>query len=307
MRKAIAAIVLLALLGLVGWVAYQRATKKGESNRPRERGAAVAVRLAPVERGMIRDVSVFTGSVKPNTYFVCAPKISGPLKSLLVNIGDRVKSGQVIGVIDDEEYRQQVAQAEAELEVAKASLEEGRTVMELARRELARAQSLYAKQVASEADLDEAKARFAAQEAKFRVAQASLAQRDAALKAAQVRLSYTRITVSWREAPADEERIVAEKFADAGAMLAANVPVVSIIDLDPVLAVINVIERDYSKIGIGHAATVTTDAFPDKTFTGKVVRVAPLLKEASRQARVEVEVPNKDGLLKPGMFVRSDL
>jgi RND family efflux transporter MFP subunit len=66
----------------------------------------------------------------------------------------------------------------------------------------------------------------------------------------------------------------------------------------------HVIERDYSKVRIGQEAIVATDAFPGVTFTGRVLRVAPLLKEASRQARVEIEIPNPDETLKPGMFVR---
>ena len=66
-----------------------------------------------------------------------------------------------------------------------------------------------------------------------------------------------------------------------------------------------VIERDYPKVTIGQQAIVTTDAYPDRTFTGGITRIAPLLKESSRQARVEVEVPNDDLMLKPGMFVRA--
>jgi multidrug efflux pump subunit AcrA (membrane-fusion protein) len=52
---------------------------------------------------------------------------------------------------------------------------------------------------------------------------------------------------------------------------------------------------------------ITTDAFPARTFSGTVVRKAPLLKESSRQARVEIEVPNPERLLAPGMFVRAEI
>jgi RND family efflux transporter MFP subunit len=71
--------------------------------------------------------------------------------------------------------------------------------------------------------------------------------------------------------------------------------------------VIHVIERDYSEVRTGQEAILTTDAFPGRNFTGRVVRVAPLLKETSRQARVEIEVPNRDRLLKPGMFIRAQI
>jgi RND family efflux transporter MFP subunit len=54
-------------------------------------------------------------------------------------------------------------------------------------------------------------------------------------------------------------------------------------------------------------AIIATDAFPDRAFTGKIARIAPLLKETARQARVEIDIPNPDTMLKPGMFVRVNI
>jgi len=87
-------------------------------------------------------------------------------------------------------------------------------------------------------------------------------------------------------------------------MLASNTPIVSIIDIGKLIAAIHVIEQDYPKISVGQEATVSTDAFPDRSFSGKVVRIAPILKEKSREARIEIEIPNPKKTLKPGMFVR---
>jgi RND family efflux transporter MFP subunit len=101
--------------------------------------------------------------------------------------------------------------------------------------------------------------------------------------------------------------VVGERFVDDGAMLAPNASIVSVLDIRTLTGVIYVIERDYSKVRIGQPAVVSTDAFPGKTFLGRVVRVAPILKETSREARVEIEVPNPDGVLKPGMFIRVEI
>ena len=229
----------------------------------------------------------------------------GRLEKLLVNIGDRVKRGQLIAVLDDEEYAQQVEQARAELEVTKANLIEKRSSLDVSRREFKRAQALRQKKIASESELDAAQAQYKAQDAKYKVALAQVTQKEAALKAAQVRLSYTQIKASWEDG--GETRVAGEKFVDEGAMLKANAPIVSILDIHSLTAVIHVIERDYSKVRVGQKVVVTTDAFPGSTFTGKIVRIAPLLKETSRQARVEIEVPNRDRLLKPGMFIRAHI
>jgi RND family efflux transporter MFP subunit len=220
----------------------------------------------------------------------------------MVNIGDIVKGDQLIAELDDEEYRQQVSQAIAELEVAQANQQEYRNTLENARREYERTAALREKKIASESQLDASESEYKTQQAKLRVAIAQGSQKKAALEMAKVRLSYAQIRVPQNHITG--YRVVGERFVDEGAMLAPNTAIVSILDIGRMLAVINVIERDYPKIQPGLAAVITTDAFPRQTFSGKVVRIAPVLKEKSREARVEIEIPNEEGLLKPGMFAR---
>ena len=302
MKKALVILVVLAVAGLFGWEVYRRASmSSGESVRP-HKAFAVAVEVANVQKTEIHDVELFTGSLIPESYFIVAPKVAGRLEKLFVDIGDSIKQGQLVAMLDDGEYAQQVEQARAELEVSRANVKESRSSLDIAKREFERAQALRQKKITSESDLDAARAKYEAQEARYKVALAQVAQKGAALKAVKVRLSYTKMRVSWEDG--DEHRIIGERFVDEGAMLKANDPIVSILDIQSLTAVIHVIERDYSKVRTGQEATVTTDAFPELTFKGKVLRVAPLLKETSRQARVEIEIPNPEGILKPGMFVR---
>ncbi|MCK5553167.1 MAG: efflux RND transporter periplasmic adaptor subunit, partial [Deltaproteobacteria bacterium] len=305
MKKTLGILIVLTLMALVGWQVHRRVSTSLKGSQRQRRAVAVAVEVAPVHKGTIRDIGLFTGSLLPKSYFVVAPKIAGRLEKLLVNIGDRVKRGQLIAVLDDEEYVQQVEQARAELEVAKANVEESRSTLDMAQREFERAKALRQKKIASESELDAALAQFKAQGAKCKVALAHVAQKEAALKAAQVRLSYTKIRAWWEDG--NEPRVVGERFVDEGAMLKANDSIVSVLEIQTLTGVIHVIERDYSAVQIGQEARITTDAFPGKPFTGKVIRVAPLLKETSRQARVEVEIPNRERLLKPGMFIRAQI
>ena len=165
--------------------------------------------------------------------------------------------------------------------------------------------ALRQKKIASESELDAADAAFKAQSAKHKVALAQVAQKEAALKAAQVRLSYTKIAVSFDGTGG--QWVVGERFVDEGAMLAANDSMVSVIEIGSLVATVFVGERDYAKVRVGQKALVSTDACSEKSFTGKIVRVAPLLKETSRQARIEIDVPNPEGMLKPGMFVRVEI
>lgn len=313
MKKLIVTLVVLAglgSLGFLGWRIYVKVkearTQKGGGGRRGGKGGggvAVAVELSPVRKATVRDIARFTGSLFPRSRFIVAPKVAGRLEKLTVDVGSLVKRGQLIAELDDDEYAQQVEQARAELAVAKATVAECKSALDVAARELERVRTLREKKVASESEFDESEARHAACDAKRKVALAEVARREAALKTTEVRRSYTRIHVSWRNAA--ETRVVGERFVDEGTMLNANAPIVSILDNSVMTAVIDVIERDYTKVRSGQVAVITTDAFPGREFTGKIVRIAPLLKETSRQARIEMEIPNSERLLKPGMFVRA--
>jgi RND family efflux transporter MFP subunit len=302
MKKKLALVVIVLFAGLLGWQVYVRLASSGKPEGRKRGMISVAVEISPIRQMELKDIGSFTGSLYPKSQFIVAPKIAGRLEKLFVKIGDPVKRDQLIAVLENDEFIQQVDQSKAELEVAKANFQESRTSLEIARREFERAKTLRQKKIASESELDTAEAQFTAQDAKHKVAAAQVAQKEAALKAAQVRLAYAQIRASWEDG--NDTRVVGERFVDEGAMLAPNTSIVSVLDIRALTGVIYVIERDYSKVRTGQEASVSTDAFPGRTFPGKVVRVAPILKETSREARVEIEVPNPEGLLKPGMFIR---
>jgi RND family efflux transporter MFP subunit len=294
----IAAGLLVAIF--LAWKIYQKAFS-GAASGPGPGGVAVAVEVAPITRGTLRDLGSFTGTLTAKTHVIVAPKIAGRLNRLLVDIGDPVRSGQLLAVLEDEEYRQQVIQAEADLRVAKANLEEARSTLSMAARNLERARALHQSGIQSDAQLDQVVSQHESQQAQFSVAEAQVANREAALESARVRLSYTRISASWeRGRPV---RYVGERFVDEGVLLAANTPILSVIELQPITAVIHVTASEYFRLRPAQPARISGSAFPGKEFKGRIVRIAPLLQEASRQARVEVEVDNPEHLLKPGMFV----
>jgi RND family efflux transporter MFP subunit len=302
MKKILFILIILAGLGLLGWQIYEKASDSRKGSKRERRKVTVAVEVVLVKKASIREVGNFTGSLYPLSKFILAPKIAGRLEKILVNIGDTVKGGQLVAVLNDDEYRQQVIQAKAELEVAKANLEERKSTIENAKREYERTVTLRKKKIASESQLDAAESEFKAQQAKLNVATAQISQKMAALKMANIRLSYAQIQVTENNNTGCQ--VVGERFVDEGAMLAPNTPIVSVLDIEKLIACIHVIERDYPKIQPGLEAVISTDAFPGRTFTGKVIRIAPFLKETSREARVELEIPNAQKLLKPGMFVR---
>lgn len=300
----ITALVIL-VLGFFGWIVYKKAFVADKNSGMSQRGISVAVEIAPIQRSSIKDVGQFSGTLIPKSQFTIAPKISGRLNQLLIDIGDPVRRDQLVAVLEDEEYQQQVIQAEADLQVARANLEEAKSFLEMAKRDLERARTLHQKGIQSDSQLDAVVAQNDAQEARYKVGVAQLANKEAALEASRVRLSYTRIRASWEKGR--DIRYVGERFVNEGAMLSPNTPILSIIELQPITAVIHVTDREYFRLKTEQQATITSSAFSEKTFSGRVVRIAPLLKETSRQARVEIEIQNPEGLLKPGMFISTQI
>ena len=257
----------------------------------------VAIEIDTVKFEPIKEIREFTGTVYPMYQYVVAPKVSGRVVELTKRIGDWVKTGELIARIDDAEYQQAVFEAEANLKIAQASLTESESQFELAKQEMERVQSLQQKGIASPSELDTANTTYEAQQSRLELARAQVEQREASLRSAKIRLSYTVLT-------ATEPGFIGERYVDEGSLLAPNDPLVSVIGINNVIVRTTIIERDYGRITVGQSAEVEVDAFPSKRFPGKVARIAPMLQEASRVAKMEVEVTNESLLLKPGMFTR---
>ena len=301
MRIAVV-ILALATLGALAWGIRERLDARGESV-PAARPSAVPVEVAPVERGPIEESRTFSGTLEPPAEFVVAPKVGGRIVRLAVDLADDVTRGAVVAELDDEEATQLVAQAEADLAVAEARAVEAESRLEIAARSLQRIEALRVNEYSSESELDAAIADHLAAEAATQVAEAAAIRAEASLETARIRHGYTTVTADWEDG--DDGRVVAERLVDEGDTVAPNTPLLSIVELDPLHAVISVTERDYGRLRVGQTATLHTDAWPDETFVGRIARIAPVFRRSSRQARVELTVDNPDHRLKPGMFVRA--
>ena len=301
-RKLIIVLVLMGGAASLGWAIFNRLQ---EQNVPPQRGGAsrrAPVEVAQIEQGPMQWRRTFSGALESPAEFVVRPKISGRIVHLGVELADTVRRGQVVAWLDDDEYVQLVAQAEAELAVAEASLSEAESALVIANRELQRVSTLRQRGVSSESQFDIAQADQLTKEAQAKVAAAQVTRAEAALASAKVWLSYTQVVANW--SGGDDDRVVAERFVDAGETVAANAQLLSIVELHPITGAIFVAERDYARLRPGQPASLSTDAYPGEPFQGRINRIAPVFRQATRQARVEVVFENPDHRLKPGMFIR---
>lgn len=266
-----------------------------EDQRP-----AVAIEVAAVRFGPIREIRKFTGTVFPYIQYVVAPKVSGRVTQISKRIGDPVREGELIAKIEDAEYQQAVRESEARLKIAEASLAESRSQFELARQEKERVESLEAGGLSTTAELETALTNYEAREARYRLALAQVEQSEAALASSRIRLGYTHLTASGAG-------FIGERFVDEGALLAPNTAVVLVVGIDSVIVRTTITERDYAYIERGQSVDVRVDTFQNRRFSGTVARIAPMMQEASRMAEMEVEIDNKSHMLKPGMFARIEV
>jgi RND family efflux transporter MFP subunit len=298
-------IALLMLAGGLGWGVYQKLDSDPATAAEKRPRVAAPVEVAAVEIGAIEQLRSFTGTLEARSEFLVAPKIGGRIRELQVDLADVVERGQVVAVLDDAEYVQEVARARADLAVEKASHAEAIDQLEITARELKRLEPIHERGELSSSQLDVTRSQLIAKQALTEVTKARIARAEAELESARIRLGYTQVKADWQGG--SRQRVVAERFVDAGETVAANAPLLRIVELDPITAVFFVTERDYARLEVGQQATLGTDAWPGVDFAGSVQRISPVFSETTRQARVELRVDNPDQRLKPGMFVRASI
>jgi len=206
-------------------------------------------------------------------------KVAGYLDAIYVDRGDRVHAGQLLAVIRQPEFEHQLYQAQANYDLAKVSVE--------------RLQDLYGKQLISKQELDDSRTK------------SEVAKR--ALELQRTYLNYTRIV-----APFDG--YVTKRYVDPGAFISQATggvspmnTILTVMDLSQVKVLVNVPERDVGNVHVGDALSLSLDAYPDRTIQGRITKFAPALDAGSRTLQVEIDIPNPDLALKPGMFARVTL
>lgn len=313
MPKHLAAFLLVAV-GAASVLVYQRVMPAGEAGPGRPgggppggfrpgggRGAFGAqpmrVDSAGVARSDIAEQLQIVGNLTGAATVEVAPKINGRLRQVDLRLGDAVTRGQEVARVEDDELRQQVSQAEASYEVARATVRQREADLLLAETTRDRSQSLFSRALVSRQELDDAEARYQAANAQLDLARAQFDEAGARLEELRINLDNT-VMVS----PVDG--FIGRRYLDPGAYVTSNTAVVSVVDISLVRLVANLVERDLRLVEEGVRARIEVDAFPSESFEGRVARIAPVLDPATRTAEIEIEVPNSDFRLKPGMYAR---
>jgi HlyD family secretion protein len=250
------------------------------------RGSSVTYQTAPVTRGPITQAVTATGTLNPVQNVQVGSQVSGNIQKLFVDFNSTVKAGQVIAQIDPVVFQANVNQAEGDLANTRAALE-------LAQLNEGRTRALVAKQNSAQSDLDQAVASLHQAEANVKI-------KEGALEKAKADLDHCTIT-----SPIDG--IVISRNVDVGQTVAASLqaPIIFQIanDLSKMQIDANVAEADVGGVAVDQDVEFTVDAFPTRTFPGKVVQVrnAPITVQNVVTYDTVIGVSNPDQKLKPGM------
>ncbi|MDR1080870.1 MAG: biotin/lipoyl-binding protein, partial [Deltaproteobacteria bacterium] len=197
-KKIAAVVVLFAGLTVFRLVSGQAAPHSGGFG-----SEAVYVELSRADFGTVRELGLYYGTLSAPSRFSLAPRVGGELREILVDIGDRLESGQVVAVMDDEEFRLARDRAQLAVTLAEAQLAEASANLFLARNDMSRQENLSRKSVVAASELEAAENRLRQAEARLGVAESQLASAGNQLADAELKLSYTRVTASW---PAGDSR-----------------------------------------------------------------------------------------------------
>jgi len=260
----------------------------------------VTVRMAEATTGDIGAQLTVVGNLIGEQTVDVVPRTGGRLVSVNVKLGDAVRRGQLLAKIEDFEIIEQVKQAQASMEVAKATIRQREADLKVAELNFERSKNLFGRQLLAKQALDDAESRYLAAQAQLDLARAQSSQTSARLDELQINLGNTRIT-----SPVDG--FVGRRNADPGAWVSQNAPVVSVVEISRLRLQAAVVEKDLRFVGIGDPAIVEVDAYPGDRFNGRVARVSPVLDPATRTATMEVEIPNTGNRLRPGMYARVQL
>ncbi len=256
---------------LVAVIVYRILT--GGTPADSRRQSAPLVKVEPARRETVTYALRFTGDVAPVQQASIFSKVSGNLERVYADMGLPVRQNQLLALIDTTELHQQYQQAAATYDNARLTYKRTKELFE---------QNLVAGQ-----DMDNA--------------ETALKVSSAAFETAKTRLGYARITAPFAGT-------VTKRFLDPGALVTPNNSTLfTLMDLEQMKILVNVLEKDIPTVSKGKEATITVDAFPGKTFRGNITRLSEAVDPSTRTMAVEIDIPNKDHTLKPGMFANVSL
>ena len=322
----------LGLLLLATSCGGSKANVRTDNANTAAQPAAVDVTTAPA---IVRDLPRFfeaTGSLTGDEQTDVTPSIAGKVVSIAVEMGSYVRLGQTIVRLDDVDLKLRVQQAQAQVDQAKAALRQAeekvgirpgqsldlnklpevanaRVALDLAEKNLRRSEKLIESGDISRSMYDQQKAQRDQLKEQYESALSLARQNYAAVMTARAnvanaesQLGLARRSLTYANVYSPINGYVSDRPADLGEYVSTTTKVATVVKINPLRVRIDIPEQAIPAVNVGQSVSVTTSAWPDRNFSGRIARISPNVTPTSRTLTVEAEIENGSGVLKPGQF-----
>jgi RND family efflux transporter MFP subunit len=307
--------VLIVVGFFVGYLPRQRreAVLAAES---KETGRTLpVVNVSRVTRSEGKSLLVLPGNIQAVTEAPILARATGYIRKRYVDIGDRVKTGQVVAEVEAPELDQQILQANAAIDQVKsgvqqaeAAIQQGRANENLARLTAGRMANLLGRGVISKQDNDNAQAQYAAQQANVEALLKAAAAVRSSVTAAEANLARLNQIKTYQTVRAPFDGVITLRNVDTGALVnEGSTLLFRVAQTGMLRTYINLPQSDAESVKVGQRAIISIAELPGRKFDGVVTRTSNALDPATRTLLTEVQVRNADGALMPGMFAQVDL
>ncbi|HEY3175879.1 MAG TPA: efflux RND transporter periplasmic adaptor subunit [Candidatus Polarisedimenticolia bacterium] len=298
-RKALIWIAALIAVGAAGWFAWR--SDWLPSSPPEVRVS----RPRLLQAGGVDEVLTATGYIVPQRRATISARTSGRLDWLGVDEGSRVKAGDVIARLSNDDLAAQVAEARASLAESRARLEQSRSTLWEAGREVERQRNLMSQGITTESSYDAAKR-------SHDVAVSGVAASEQAVKVAEARVSITEANFDKTIIRAPFDGVVTGKSSEIGEMVAAGAfsgqptggAIVTLADFSTLEMEADVNESNLSRVSVGQPALVTVDAVPGRKYRGSVRQLVPAVDRQKAVVQAKIRFLDADDHLLPDMSAR---
>ncbi|HTS66680.1 MAG TPA: efflux RND transporter periplasmic adaptor subunit [Candidatus Acidoferrales bacterium] len=312
------AVVIIALI-VVGFFAGYLPRQRREQVLAAEARDTVrslpAVNFTRVGRSATKTELVLPGNVQAVTEAPILARATGYVRKRYADIGDRVRTGQVVAEVEAPELDQMILQANATLEQtrsavqqAEAAVQQGRANENLARITAQRWDNLQKKGVVSKQENDTYQAQWAAQQANVEALNKALAAARSNVAAAEANVARLNQLKTYQTVRAPFDGVITVRNIDTGALVnEGNTLLFRIAQTGTLRVYVNLPQSEADSVRVGQRATLTVAELPGRKFAGTVTRTSNALDPASRTLLTEVQADNVGGQLLPGMYADVDL
>jgi multidrug efflux pump subunit AcrA (membrane-fusion protein) len=298
------------------------ACSKSQTAQARSSEAAPrSVTVAAVHKESIRRSIDVVGTLAAVDQVTISSEADGKVRTILADLGDRVKAGQVLIQLDSEKQQYTYEQQQAALartlaqygatdpgnlpEVEKTpEVQKAKADLVQATQSFDRANELFKRTLISQQALDDAKTALESKRASYDAALQTAKNLRAGIQASEASMKLAARVLRDTEIRAPFEGFVERRLVNLGELVKAQMPVMAIVRLDPLKVTGEMPEKMAPWVAAGRPLELRVDAYSDRTFTGKVTRISPAVNTATRAFAFEAHVPNADAALKPGTFAR---